>query len=558
MRRTPWLAAFAVIAVVALALFAYKARLSGRGSQALKMRLLYEGCRGGVSPNPLLVRNWFERGERAFFEFEVENLLQRDLRVTFLLKPLGTGNAVVVKEEVVKAGERKRVSFEIDTGNLEVGLYKVSANVEEVGEVEANTAPFNSTNLDSYPWLLAVLSGPARCLEDSPNELPGLTVGRGLGVNIHFIAPGRAEELDLDMIAYAGFSLVRMDLFWHEVERSAGSYDFSGYSALTSELKKRGLRPLYILDYGNPLYENGLPPRTDSGVAAFATYAKRCAEAFGDYAIYEIWNEPNIPVFWKPMPNASDYARLARAAIQGIREVCERCTVLAPATSGVDTDFIARVSMLGVFEHVDAVSVHPYRNAPPETALNDLENLRKLVNGKAIAVSEWGYPTGGGYGNRVDVVKQAQYVVRVYLVSLLERAPITIIYDWKDDGLSLEDSEHNFGLVAHHVVRGLEWFLVKPAYFAIYNFNRLLCGFSPVGMLSSSGAFSLVFERGGERRIVLWTEGPQVEVELNLGEPEVEVFHLFGGVERLYSESRVYAIRVDGSPKIIGLPPRRA
>ncbi len=558
MRRIPWLAAATVITVMALALFAYKAWFSGRCNQALRMRLLYEGCRSGVSPNPLLVRNWFEKGERASFEFEVENLLQRDLRVTFLLKPLSTGDAAVVKEEVVKAGERKRVAFEIDTCNLEGGLYKISANVEGVGEIEANTAPFNSTNLDSYPWLLAVLSGPARCLGDPLDGLPKLTVGRGLGVNIHFIAPGKVEELDLDMIAYAGFSLVRMDLFWHEVERSAGSYDFSGYDVLTSELKERGLRPLYILDYGNPLYENGLPPRTDSGVAAFAMYARKCVETFGDYAIYEIWNEPNIPGFWKPMPNASDYARLAKAAIQGIREVCRRCVVLAPATSGVDADFIARVSMLGVLEHVDAVSVHPYRSAPPETALNDLENLRNLVGGKAIVISEWGYPTGGGYGSRVDLIKQAQYIVRVYLVSLLTRAPITIIYDWKDDGLSLEDSEHNFGLVAHHVVRGHEWFLVKPAYFAIYNFNRLLCGFSPVGTLNTSGAYSLVFERDGERRIVLWSEGPEVEVELNLEEPEVEVFHLFGGVERLRSESGVYAIKVDGFPRIVGLPPRRA
>lgn len=517
------------------------------------MRLLYEGCRYGTPPNPLLVRNWFEKGEIASFEFEVENPLQQDLWVTFLLKPLGTGDALVVKEETVKAGEGKRIAFEVDTSNLEIGLYKVSANIGGVGEIEANTAPFNLTNLDSYPWLLAVLSGSAKCLEDSLDGLPKLIVSKGLGVNIHFIAPGKVEKLDLDMIAYAGFNLIRMDLFWHEIERNIGSHDFSSYIALTSELKERGLRPLYILDYGNPLYENGLPPRTDSGVAAFVMYARSCAEVFRDYAIYEIWNEPNIPVFWKPSPNTSDYARLAKATVQGIREVCGKCTILAPATSGVDTDFITHISMLKALDHVDAVSVHPYRNSPPETALNDLENLRNLTGDRAIAISEWGYPTGGSYGNKVDVIKQAQYIVRVYLVSLLARAPITILYDWKDDGLLLEDSEHNFGLVAHHI-RGLEWFIIKPAYFAIYNFNRLLCGFSPAGTLNTNGVYSLILEKNGEKRIVLWTQGPEVEIELNLQESEIEILHLFGGVEHLYSESGTYMVRVDGSPKIVRLP----
>lgn len=545
------------VTAVALVFFIHGALFSGRSGQPPRMRLLYEGCRSGTQPNPLLVRNWFEKGERASLEFEVENPIQRDLRVTFLLRPLGIGDALVVKEETVKAGEKRRIAFEVDTSNLEIGLYKVSANIEGVGVIEANTAPFNLTNLDSYPWLLAVLGGSAKCLGDSFDGLSKLTFSKGLGVNIHFIAPERVEKLDLDMIAYAGFNFIRMDLFWHEVERSIGSYDFSNYNALTSELKERGLRPLYILDYGNPLYEDGLPPRTDSGVAAFAMYARRCAEAFSDYAIYEIWNEPNIPVFWKPSPNASDYARLAKATVHGIREVCGKCTILAPATSGVDTEFITRVSMLKALDHVDAVSVHPYRNSPPETALNDLENVRNLVGEKVIVISEWGYPTGGSYGSRVDVIKQAQYIVRVYLVSLLARAPITIVYDWKDDGLSLEDSEHNFGLVAHHI-RGLEWLIIKPAYFAIYNFNRLLCGFSPAGILNASGVYSLMLEKNGEKRIVLWTEGPELEIELNLQEPEIEMLHLFGGVERLYSESGTYIVRVDGSPKIVRLPQYRA
>jgi len=559
--RVLWLVAIAAIAAALAAYLALRTagvlgpRAAGRAERKFFVRLFYEGCRGSplLYSDPLMRRNFFERGEVAAFEIDVSNPEDRDLKVAFFLAPADDPSRLVkVHEGVARAGSVTRFSFEVDTSQLAPALYLLVAEVE--GRFSSNTEPFRSTNLESYPWLLAVLGGPARW--EAPSEgLPRLVVPEGLGVNIHFVAPSPAEERDLDMIAYAGFKLVRMDLFWHLVERERGSYDLSGYRALTEALRRRGLRPLYILDYGNPHYDDGLPPRSGEGRSAFARFARKAAEEFGPYALWEIWNEPNIAAFWKPQPNVADYVELAKAAAAAVKAACPSCVVLAPATSGVDVDFISRAaSLVGLLDWIDAVSVHPYRDSSPETALGDYERLRAAVRGKVVVASEWGYPTAGRYGNVVDVWRQAQHAARIYLVNLMAGLPVTIIYDWKDDGLSLEDSEHNFGLVSHHV-RGPEWFLVKPAWYALYNLNKRLAGFTPAGRLElGPGVYALRLEGPGPPKIALWTEGGERGVELSVGAERVKLARLFGLEEELEAPGGVLRLRVSGSPVIVELP----
>src|SRR5437868_12353189 len=110
--------------------------------------------------------------------------------------------------------------------------------------------------------LALLLCVTAASAAPAPSGLPGPTVPLGLGVNIHFVEP---PARDVAMIAAAGFGFVRMDFFWAGIERQKGRYDFSGYDHLVSALTGHGIRPLFILDYGNPLYDEGLSPHTDAG-----------------------------------------------------------------------------------------------------------------------------------------------------------------------------------------------------------------------------------------------------------------------------------------------------
>ena len=221
-------------------------------------------------------------------------------------------------------------------------------------------------------------------------QLPPLVLPEGVGVNIHFVT---GHERDLDLIAAAGFKFVRMDFGWVGIERKKGEYDWSGYDQLTANLEKRGIRALYILDYSNQLYEEevtspnpigGKPHKTTASpqhpesVAAFAKWAGAAAKRYaGRKIIWEIWNEPNIQ-FWQPEPDAQQYAALALATCKAVREADPKATIVAPATSGFPWEFLETFFKSGVLEHLDAVSVHPYReySKSPETAAADYAKLR--------------------------------------------------------------------------------------------------------------------------------------------------------------------------------------
>src|SRR6266571_2357052 len=108
--------------------------------------------------------------------------------------------------------------------------------------------------------LIGSAAGGAAPAPPIPSGLPTPVIPLGLGVNIHFVEP---PKRDVQMIAAAGFGFVRMDFSWSGIERQQGQYDFSGYEHLVAALARRGIRPLFILDYGSPLYDAGLSPHTD-------------------------------------------------------------------------------------------------------------------------------------------------------------------------------------------------------------------------------------------------------------------------------------------------------
>jgi hypothetical protein len=82
-------------------------------------------------------------------------------------------------------------------------------------------------------------------------------VGDGWGTNIHFVAEGAVGEMA--MLSKA-FKVARMDFHWAVVEKQCGSYNFSAYDGLLSTMKAHGVRPYWILDYGNPCYPPAPPP----------------------------------------------------------------------------------------------------------------------------------------------------------------------------------------------------------------------------------------------------------------------------------------------------------
>src|SRR6266480_1285581 len=308
------------------------------------------------------------------------------------------------------------------------------------------------------------------------------TFDRGLGVNIHFTDPRPGE---IKMIADAGFRWVRMDFVWADTEAARGSYDFSAYDRLLESLRPFDIGALLILDYANPLYDHGAPPQTEGARRAFADWAAAAARHFaGHRVIWEIYNEPNNKMFWRPQPDVNEYVALAIAVSRAFRLAAPDEKLIGPAT-GLDWPFLELCFKAGLLDYWAAVSVHPYRQTDPEEAANDYCRLRKMIeryrtrsgsdgdprtslassNGEIPIISdEWGYSSGW---RGMSEEKQGALLAREMLTNLANDIPISIWYDWCDDGADIDEPEHHFGLVRNAYQDGRDQvFQLKPAYLA--------------------------------------------------------------------------------------------
>jgi len=306
------------------------------------------------------------------------------------------------------------------------------------------------------------------------------------GTNIHFTNAQAGEMAELA----SGYKIARMDFGWSGIEKQKGVYDFSAYDNLLSQCEAQGVRPYWILDYSNPLYDNNLSPYDDAGRTAFANFAVAAAKHFaGKNVIWEMYNEPNIG-FWTPSPNVTAYTLLAVAVGQAYvtAGIADTTTYIGPATSGFDWNFITGVFQGGALKYFDAVSIHPYRptNNIPETVQNDYAQLRTLMSQYApdpknlppIVSGEWGYTTCGpcnpDYNNQAALSTQAKYLARQWLINSYEHIPVSIFYDWKDDGTDQTAPEQRFGTVQNAYNNSTVPHTPKPSFTAAQTIQKYL------------------------------------------------------------------------------------
>ena len=382
----------------------------------------------------------------------------------------------------------------------------------------------------------------------------------GFGVNIHFTDPLPGE---IAMLAEAGFRWVRMDFKWDVTETQPGRYDFSEYERLLVALEQHQVHALFILDYGNPLYDNGAPPRTELTRQAFARWAVAAAKHFAGHGVlWEIYNEPNHATFWPPRPNPQEYVALALAVGRAFHEAVPDEKLIGPATSEIDFAFLESCFKAGLLKYWSAVSIHPYRRADPETAAQDYCRLREMIRTYApsgeiqrptsnvqgpirtggppvpmgrlprwggssdrvtampIISSEWGYSSAWP---GVSEEKQGQILARSWLTNVANGISLSIWYDWRDDGSDTNNAEHHFGTVSpvFHERRD-PVYDPKPAYLAAKTLTGFFKGYRFEKRLDLGGAedYLLAFRKDGEVRFAAWTtasEAREVVLPLNAG-----------------------------------------
>ncbi|MEW6234774.1 MAG: cellulase family glycosylhydrolase [Candidatus Omnitrophota bacterium] len=369
---------------------------------------------------------------------------------------------------------------------------------------------------------------------------------------MHFVEP---KDEEVDMIKQAGFGMIRMDMVWEAVEKKQSEYDFSGYRRLTDALAQREIVPIYILDYSHKLYEKSQSVRTPEGRQAFARFAAEAVKTFsGAKIVWEIWNEPNIKQFWEEQPSFGDYVLLAEEAAKAMRAADPECTIIAPATSRIPLDFLEACFERGLLKWIDAVSVHPYREKNPESALDEYAALRRMMErypeGKTMPIlsGEWGYSLYPYKNNNIDERRQAQYLVRQFLTNFLADVRLSIWYDWHDDGTDPKEKEHNFGAVRND-------YQPKEAYRAAKTFLQQFHGMKFIERMASESAedFLLIFGNDNNRMMAAWTMGASHTIPLKSPKTGMESVSMLGEKIQLLQEGEGVVIPLSESPVYIPL-----
>jgi len=208
--------------------------------------------------------------------------------------------------------------------------------------------------------------------------------------------------------------------------------------------------------------------------------------------------------------------KLALAVGETIRAAAPGEAYIGPATSTVDFAFLEACFKGGLLEYWDALSIHPYRQNDPETASAEFRRLRGLIaqyapKGKRIPIlsGEWGYSS---VWSGMNEIKQGKRLPRQWLNNLANDVPLSIWYDWHDEGLDPKEAEHHFGTVLNPYHKDRDpVYDPKPAYLAAKTLTTALNGFRFNKRLAVDSAddYVLLFSKGDEVRLAVWTTSLQ-------------------------------------------------
>jgi hypothetical protein len=313
---------------------------------------------------------------------------------------------------------------------------------------------------------------PAPAHPPAPGPGGGLVGGAGFAEGSSLL--GRTDDelaRELDGIVATGAAYLRVDFYWAGLEPSKGAFHWAETDRIVHAARARGLRVLALLAYtpawARPSGTTDKHPPTRP--ADYADFARAMVEHYRPLGVsdWEIWNEPNLWLFWEPRPDPAAYSRLLAAAHDAIKSVDPAATVitggLSPAPNDYQTmapvTFLEGVYAAGGMGKFDAVGHHPsnYPYMPLRYEPNYNDNAfggvtpklheTMVTNGdghKKIWGTEMGAPTV--HGMTPEYV--AAYVTEAY--QAWKSWPFTgplLWYSYRDAWTHPTDPEANFGLV---------------------------------------------------------------------------------------------------------------
>lgn len=286
----------------------------------------------------------------------------------------------------------------------------------------------------------------------------------------------------LEQLADLGISFIRMDILWSDINTGHKKYDFSRYDQIIDLLQEKNIRALAILDYnkdykidGKEVWNN--PPDSNE---EFAAYVEATVSRYKNWVKHwEIWNEPNHPVYWTgPVDGLKLYSELLKKSYKAAKKADPSCLVLnGGLTADIENDVVNLYKAAGK-DCFDVLNIHPFINPKKKDAVQIfgrlIDSIEMIMNKhndptKKIWITEIGCP-GVPHGKTLTTwfegeagteEEQAVWLEKIY--DLMKKHPRLEKIFWafyRDTDGMFKDATDHLGIVRHDLTP-------KPAFHAL-------------------------------------------------------------------------------------------
>ncbi|HEU5086231.1 MAG TPA: hypothetical protein VFT99_02255 [Roseiflexaceae bacterium] len=337
------------------------------------------------------------------------------------------------------------------------------------------------------PWLALQPARSSAADTFAPAPLEAAPFGLNTHLATRYTDPD-SMAIPAQTVADAGVGWAREDIHWYRVQPTPDTWDWNYTDNAMKALIQRGVKivgvighpPGWATPYGGdqPDSFSFYPPDP----MQFANFAQVVAVRYSRYIDHwEIWNEPDNPLFWRPAPDAVAYAHVLNLAGTAIHAAVPRARVILGGVNPFELGFLRTVAQAGVWDSFDIIGIHPYVDpGSPEAgnlfaAAEGVRALAQQYGEKPIWATEMGWRSRirpGMPGRNLSEENQANYVVRANLLLWQAGVERVFWYNLKDD----PDGD-SYGLLRYGNGRpDYSAAMVKPSYDAFRTMSAQLGG----------------------------------------------------------------------------------
>ena len=311
-----------------------------------------------------------------------------------------------------------------------------------------------------------------------PEESPGITPDSNsrFGTIAHLKNMTNTDrELLLNIAARARIGWIREGFLWHQIQPSEGVWDWERYDTIMDKAAKHGIQVLPVLSFGSS-WASTAPEGTANAylyqpqAEAWQNYVSALARRYSTIRDFEVWNEPNGSSYWKPKPDAEEYAETAAQAYNTLKAIDTSYNVLTagfgPSMTDIPDDPSRYESTFiqALYRHsprpFDEVAFHPYTVyqhlvLPSSTATQfkrNLDHIREGMKGNDASPEDmplWITEFGVSTIPRIATERFAADHI-THLLTLADAEPAIkkmFVYNLRDVGTDYTNKEHYFGLI---------------------------------------------------------------------------------------------------------------